>query len=614
MKITSNFILSLFFVAGLSACGGDSNNGSNPEASLTPTPTPEPETIVDVAVANGNFTTLVAALQATGLDDVLDDENATFTVFAPTDAAFAKLGDDVITALLADTDTLSDILLYHVVSGSAIDASTAVAAAGTEISMANGSATGLSLSGDNLLINLSMVTMTDITTDNGVIHVIDTVLSPPAERGEPSANIVDTAIGAGSFTTLVAALQAADLVTTLADPDATFTVFAPTDAAFERLGAANVAALLEDTALLAEILTQHVIVGEVNSVSAYTLNGTSASTVAEADIAISINDGKLRFGGAEVEVVDIYTTNGVIHVIDTVVVGSAGLPAPAENIAQVASAAGSFSTLIAALQATGLDSVIADNESTFTVFAPTDDAFDKLGQDTIDALLADTDTLRDILLYHVISDAAVLADTAASVAASSSPFVTMTNSDKAALSLDGDNLVLNLSAVTAANVMASNGVIHVLDTVMLPPSDPEAASATIAEIATMTESLSTLTSALQAAGLVAALDDASSTFTVFAPTNAAFDLVGEEALNALLADVDALTQVLGLHVIPGAAVDSVSAFSLNGKSAVTLSGEAVSVNVIDGALQVGGATVTTFDIQATNGVVHVIDAVITEAQ
>lgn len=612
MKIISKTLLASLLIFGLAACGGDDDD----DPTSSPTPTPEPQTIVDVAVEAGTFTTLVAALEATELDAVLDDPDATFTVFAPTDAAFDLLGADTISALLADTDTLSNILLYHVISGSEVNAAAAISAAGSTVEMANGDSIGLWLDGEMLNVNLSTVTTTNIMADNGIIHVIDAVLMPPADVGEPTMNIVETAVANDDFETLVAAVTAAGLVDTLSNEEATFTVFAPTDAAFERLGAANVEALLQDTDLLTEILTQHVVAASVNVPTAYSLIGSNATTVSGNEIAISLTgENTLRFGGAEIEITDIHTTNGIIHVINTVVIGDAGLPQPMENIAEVATAAGSFTTLLTALEATGLDTVLANNEAEFTVFAPTDAAFEALGQSTIDGLLANTDALTQILLYHVVSGATVLADAAGTVAASDNPFVTTANAnmDRAALSFEDDNLVINLSNITAANVMASNGVIHVIDKVMLPPEVGETPTMTIAEIASGSEIFTTLTAALQAASLVDALNDESATFTVFAPTDDAFALIPEADLNALLADTDALSAVLGLHVISGAAVDSVTAYSLNGKTASTLFGDNIAINVVDGMLEVQGSTVTTVDIQATNGVIHVIDAVITEA-
>ena len=301
-------------------CGGNDNNRSEGVVDIPPVETPEPLNIVETAVAAGSFNTLVAALQATGLDATLADESATFTVFAPTDDAFALLGEDTINALLADTDTLSDILLYHVISGSNIDSGAAVASAGSTVNMANGDAVGLSYVDSTLKINLSNVTTADIETANGTIHVIDAVLMPPVEAGEPVNNIVETAIAAGSFTNLVAALQAAGLDDTLADESATFTVFAPTDAAFEAIGTENLNALLADTDALTEVLLLHVIAdAAVNSITAYSLNGGAASTAGGTDVDINIVEGQLQFGGANVVTTDIYTTNGIIHVIDTVI-------------------------------------------------------------------------------------------------------------------------------------------------------------------------------------------------------------------------------------------------------------------------------------------------------
>lgn len=316
MKILSKHLLLVVLSGLIAACdSNDNDNNYQPPAPKT--------TVFDVASANDNFDTLVAALEATGLDETLDNPNQTFTVFAPTDAAFALLGEETINALLQDTDTLSSILLYHVIAGTEVKSAAAIASAGNTVATANGARLGLSLSGSNLLVNLATVTMRDIEADNGVIHVIDAVLTPPAAKTPSDNNIVETAIAAGSFTTLVAAVQAAGLDTVLADETKTFTVFAPTDAAFAKLGESTINALLADIPTLTQILLHHVISGaEVDSVTAFTLNGESAVTAAELPVAISIEDGALLIEGSKVTSFDIYTNNGVIHVIDTVITSS----------------------------------------------------------------------------------------------------------------------------------------------------------------------------------------------------------------------------------------------------------------------------------------------------
>jgi uncharacterized surface protein with fasciclin (FAS1) repeats len=133
-------------------------------------------TVVDLAVADGRFTTLVAALQATGLDVTLADHDGTFTVFAPTDDAFAVLGTDTINALLGDLPTLSNILLTHVISGATIDSVTAFSLAGSSAETASGTSVSLSISDGSLFINNARVIQTDIKAENGTIHVIDAVI------------------------------------------------------------------------------------------------------------------------------------------------------------------------------------------------------------------------------------------------------------------------------------------------------------------------------------------------------------------------------------------------------------------------------------------------------
>ena len=584
-------VISFLFVAviSLQGCGGSSSGYHEP----TPEPEPEPEpmSIVDVAVSNGSFTTLVAALEATGLDVTLSDMDSSFTVFAPTDDAFALLGDETIAALLDDTDTLTDILTYHVI-GSEIDSSAAISSAGSTVEMVNGDSTGLSLDGDNLLVNTVTVTTVDVEADNGVIHVIDAVLTPPVDKGTPTMNIVDTAVSAGDFGTLVTALQAAGLDATLADETQSFTVFAPTDAAFAMIDPDTLDLLLADTDALSDVLLQHVVSGEVSSVTAYTLNGLSATTASGAEIPVAINSelDTLTFGGATVTTTDIYTTNGVIHVIDMVVVADVELPSPPSSIVDVATANGSFTTLVAALQATGLDTVLDDPEATFTVFAPTDAAFGLLGQGAVSALLDDPDTLKNILLYHVIQGSEVLQDGALTVAQSEANKVEMANGAETALSLANNTLFVNKSAVALADVMADNGVIHVVDQVITVPATKGEPTQTIVDIAASNDDFTTLVTALTAADLVTTLSDTSATFTVFAPTNAAFDKIEDAALDGILADTDALTAILLKHVVNNSEIDSVSAFAANGADVPSIGGDSLSVSLQNFSQTVDGAS------------------------
>ncbi|MEW6990995.1 fasciclin domain-containing protein [Colwelliaceae bacterium 6441] len=602
IKVVSLTIISMLF---LQSCNDSDDKDKHVEEKV-------PMTIVDVAVNDGNFTTLVAALQATGLDDTLSDTSQSFTVFAPTDDAFALLGQDTIDALLADTDKLSDILTYHVV-GSEVDAATALTLVGTTVEMVNGDSVGLSLDGDELLINTSTVTISDIQTDNGIIHVIDAVLLPPEEMMEPVSNIVETAVADGRFTILVDALKATSLDSVLVDESTTFTVFAPTDDAFALIGESTFNTLLENPDVLESILRQHVIIGSaVDAVTAFSLSGAMVETASMANIELKINAATdmLTFGGANIIIKDIYTTNGIIHVIDAVVVGDVEIPAPAMSIVDVAVSNGSFSTLVSALQSTGLDTTLADLDNNFTVFAPTDEAFAKLPAGTLESLTAEQ--LANILLYHVLPGK-VMADGAISVAQSAENMVEVANGDKVSLSFVDSTLYVNGATVTSADVMADNGIIHVINNVIMPPAMMVTPTQNIVEVALADpDNFSTLVTALTAADLVTTLSDENANFTVFAPTNAAFEKIDADALSALLADTDALTEVLLTHVVSDAVVTSLDGYAANGKMLTTESGKTVDV-MIDadtGMLMIGGAHVIISDIYTTNGIIHVIDTVI----
>ena len=469
---TAVFLRSLVFLftfGALVACDSD-NNSSSPPAPEEPTaepPAPELGSIVDVARDAGSFSTLLTALEAAGLDATLADTDSDFTVFAPTDEAFEALPEGALNTLLADTDLLTDVLLYHVITDSVVGSDTALSLAGTTQLMANEAKLAITVRGDALYLNESLVIDTDIEASNGVIHVIDAVLIPTT-IGEPEGRIVDLALASPDLTTLVTALQAADLVGALADEDALFTVFAPTDEAFAALGDDAIAALLADTEALTNVLLYHVV-GEaaVDSIDAIALYGQMVTMLNEADVTIDVRDGELFINDSKVIIKDIPASNGIIHVIDMVLIPeSEDAAEPTGTIVDIALADPQFSTLVTALEAADLVSTLADETAVFTVFAPTDDAFALLGTDTINSLLADVPTLTNILTYHVIGDQAVGSATAISLDGSD---VEMLNGDTVSVSVQDGTLYLNDSAVIVPDVVATNGVIHVIDAVLTPP-------------------------------------------------------------------------------------------------------------------------------------------------
>lgn len=282
-------------------------------------------------------------------------------------------------------------------------------------------------------------------------------LSGSARAGEKK-DIVDTAIAAGQFKTLAAALQAADLVDALKGKGP-FTVFAPTDAAFSKLPEGTVEGLLKPKAkgALAGILTYHVVSGAVDSRKVVKLS--NATTLNGQRVDITVQDGGVMVDNAKVVTTDIQCSNGIIHVIDSVI-----MPAT-DAIPATAIKAGTFKTLVAAARAAGLIDALS-GDTPLTVFAPTDEAFGRLPDGTVASLLKpeNIDQLKRILLYHVV-EGRVYSDQALKVKEASSlagPTLRIRANTKGAF--------VNKSKLTALDIEASNGVIHVIDAVLLPPA------------------------------------------------------------------------------------------------------------------------------------------------
>ncbi len=269
-------------------------------------------------------------------------------------------------------------------------------------------------------------------------------------------DIIDTAVAAGSFKTLAAALKAADLIEPL-QGDGPFTVFAPTDEAFAKLPAGTVEKLLrpENKALLQSVLTYHVVSGEVMAADVVNLN--KAATLSGQTVDITVKGSGVMIDGARVAKTDIKCTNGVIHVIDTVI-----MPETA-NLVETAMSAGEFGTLAAALDAARLVGTLS-NDGPFTVFAPTDEAFDKLPRGTVETLLKPENRgkLTAILKYHVIPGRVSASEALAAQSAKT------LQGDRVRITFKDGELRVNDARVISNDIETSNGVIHVIDTVILP--------------------------------------------------------------------------------------------------------------------------------------------------
>jgi uncharacterized surface protein with fasciclin (FAS1) repeats len=263
--------------------------------------------IVETAVEAGQFTTLAALLEQAGLVSTL--QSGTWTVFAPTDAAFAKVPKRTLDALAKNPSLLKQVLLYHVVKGN-VPAADVVKLNGLTVETVSGLPVGIKIAGKNVFLNGSTkVTTPDVAASNGTIHVINKVLLPPGD-------IVATASASKSFDTLTALVAKAGLVKTLRS--GTWTLFAPTDAAFAKVPKKTLAALAKNKAQLREVLLYHLVKGAVPSAKVASLDGRRVKTMSGQRLAIDVRGGKVFVNTSRVLAPDVIAANGVIHVVNRV--------------------------------------------------------------------------------------------------------------------------------------------------------------------------------------------------------------------------------------------------------------------------------------------------------
>ncbi|RNC88547.1 MAG: fasciclin [Allomuricauda sp.] len=629
--------------------------------------------IVETAQETDALSSLVAALLKADENDDSDlvttlSGDGPFTVFAPTNEAFTTLlasldGFDS----LEDFDTpekrtlLATILQYHVIAG--VAAASTDLSEGQELMTVQGEMLTVSLDGGVFIGDATAidaeVSLPDVSTSNGIVHVINKVLLPQAiidalngsddETEEESKNLVEIVVETEALSLLEAAVIKAGLVETLSS-DGPFTVFAPTDDAFvallEVLGddynSLDDFDTEEELALLTDILLYHVVAGATVK-EADLAEGTVGTALADNTLHIIAEGETFVIGdasdtNANITGTDIMASNGVAHTIDKVLLPQSAIDFVAslqlKNIVEIAIATDDLSLLVDALIAANAGLVeTLSGEGPFTVFAPTNQAFvdllGVLGDDYTGLSDFDTqeeiDLLVSILTYHVVAGTAAF-----STDLSDGQMIATINGGSVTIGVNGNGVSVTdatgeAAHVDLADVEASNGVVHVIDKVLLPQEAVDFVAQlqlkTIVEIAVETNDLSLLVDALvQAdAGLVEALSG-EGPFTVFAPTNHAFvdllEALGDDYHD--LSDFDSdeekalLVEILTYHVVAGVAAFSTDL--MDGQQVGTLQGEQVTIG-INGGVSVQDATdvaahVDLADVAASNGVVHVIDKVL----
>jgi len=530
------------------------------------------------------------------------------TVFAPTNDAFDNLPAGTLDRVLDEEflPHLKDLLLYHVLDGEIVSSDITD---GVVVETKNGETIVANVNGSTITINTnSEVILPDVDASNGVVHAVNNVLLP----NSATKNIVELAATEADFSTFVSLLQSEEVALEefASDPDSVLTVFAPTNEAFQELidGGFDPS----DSTAVANLLKYHIIQDTI--ITSDELHPGDLTSVQGSDISVDIvgnswsgNEIELN-GGVSIIKENILASNGIIHAIDTVL----AVPDSPGDVVSIALGNPDFSDLVSALTKADLVSTL-QGDGPFTVLAPTNEAFLKAG---IDVNTATREELTPILLYHVVEGRKILSEN-----------LDVGNTVVQTNPINPTNLVVDVRKswfgsthvtfnddinVVAVDIIASNGVIHVIDNVLIPPDN-------IVDIASNNAEFSTLVSLLSTQGidLVSTLSG-DGPFTVFAPTNDAFDRLGDVDLTT-----DELKNVLLYHVSPGnyRFSDIVKKDELD--TAFESEGVAQMIEVIvhrfwvwitgvsvKGDANGGDSTVIVADILAANGFIHVIDEVL----
>lgn len=588
MKRWMQWLVTLATAGLLAACGGGGDNSN--ATSDNPT----------LAQALGNApeaSEFMKLVTASGLSGRLADEPA-MTVLAPSNEALAAMGADIEALMQPENRAeLEDFVNAHMVPrvlGEDELASVMPPDAADSLPDAQ-RLKAQSTSGTPMVAGSQQAR-------NGVMYVIRLPLwRPPATlylKLLPDFSILNQAVTAAGLGSAFNGGQP-------------FTLLAPNNAAFadllRELGLTT-QQLLSNRALLTEVLTYHVLPAQLPSRriadgdTAVTLQGQALTFDVQRRSGPDIRATDARGRSAGVVRADLFVRNGVLHAVDKVV-----LP-QSQNLVQIAQGLPDFSILVNAVVAAGLVDTLS-GPGPFTVFAPTNAAFAALLAElgvTAEQLLADRALLTQVLTYHVVPGRVLAADIRNGQQADTVQGQVFTLGTTGGVGITDARG--RQARVVATDVAASNGVLHVIDRVILPQTR------NIVEIAAGIGDFSILVEAVQAAGLADTLGGGE--FTVFAPTNAAFAALLHElriTKAQLLANRSLLTQVLTYHVLPGTVLardvpaGSTAVTTVQGER-FTLTRSGASLHIRDARHR--GANVTATDVQASNGVIHVMDRVI----
>jgi len=548
--------------------------------------------IITILSNDARFSMLAEAAAAAGLIPILEAAGP-FTVFAPTNDAFARLPDGYFQGLLADTDQLQNLLLGHVVLKQVLSKDLTA----PDLFSASGK---LALSIDGVEVIES-----DMLASNGVVHAVSSIISPEFQditgiisSDRRLSNLIEAAVVSGFVS--------------LTSSRGPITLFAPTNEAFAALPSGLLGDLLYDPKQMENILLRHAVLGKLMSsdLASGDINSINGeSTHAE------VSDDGITFGGAKVVKLNVFATNGVVHFVDKFVLPEMRITSSAEpslvEVKQEAPVAAPISEIISASQAdivavleshpqlSKLSEALAaanlistlQSSGPYTVFAPTNEAFAALPKEYYEKIHHDPEELKKLLLGHVLAKRISSKD-------STYGNVELANGQSARLIVSRSKISIKDIPTSENDIAASNGIVHIVNKVIFPDSK----SSSILDILLADPRFTTIVDAAAAAGLDQ-FAETSGPFTIFVPTDDAFAEVPADVLDKLLQDLDKLRKLLFGYVIMGNAPSG----DLTTKKWRFLNGQSLPAG--DGST-IGNAKIIEADVEARNGIIMVLDKMI----
>ncbi|XP_052674451.1 transforming growth factor-beta-induced protein ig-h3-like [Crassostrea angulata] len=420
---------------------------------------PPSGSIVDLVAGNSDLSTLLSQVQSAGLAGALQGD--ALTVFAPTNAAFNRLGSHVLNNLKSNPQLLKEILEYHVVPHTEYSAGLYNREHLATLD-SHHDVIRLGVSTNGVVINhRAHVTKADISATNGVVHIID---HPPMMIALVALTVFVQSVFGGNLvevlqndgeTTLISLVKQAGLADALLSGE--YTIFAPTNAAFSKLPQSVLDGLQRDTAALANILKYHVVKGSIHKADAS--NELQLETLAGTKIRFNIynHNHVVTVEGSKITHFDLTASNGMVHVIDTVMMPPSG------SIVDLVAGNSDLSTLLSQVQSAGLAGALQGDA--LTVFAPTNAAFNRLGSHVLNNLKSNPQLLKEILEYHVVPHT----EYSAGLYNREHLATLDSHHDVIRLGVSTNGVVINHRAhVTKADISATNGVVHIIDHVLIP--------------------------------------------------------------------------------------------------------------------------------------------------